>query len=248
MSDTEQKGLLKKLDRVLGNLSLLASFPSVHASFLPYGLSDHCPAVVNIDVHSSSKSSLHAKPFKFNNHLSDSPNFLPLVNNAWSRYVGGCHMFYVVSKLKDVKKGLRKLNMEHGNVFENVKNLRVELNIAQTCMDAEPENGEVHLDRAVYLKLLKDALVAEEKFLRQRSKIHWLKEGDSNTAYFHNVVKSKVNKGRINEVEDLEGNRYVGPDVAEQFVKHFQSILGTEDSVKSIEDPSSLFQKRLSTI
>nr|GFD17354.1 hypothetical protein [Tanacetum cinerariifolium] len=41
-------GLLKKLDRVLGNSSFVSSFPSSFAHFLPYMLSDHSPAVIAI--------------------------------------------------------------------------------------------------------------------------------------------------------------------------------------------------------
>ena len=55
--------------------------------------------------------------------------------------------------------------------------------------------------------------------MRQRAKIHWLEEGDSNIAYFHKVVKAKVNKGRIDEIEDMDGNRFVGMSVADQQAK-----------------------------
>lgn len=113
MFDVGSRGLLKKLDRVLGNLGFLDEFYAAHASFLPYGLSDHNPVVLIIPNLSSFKSS----PFKFNNHLADNPGFINIVSKAWCNSYKGCLVFSVISKLKDAKKGLRKLNMDHGNVF-----------------------------------------------------------------------------------------------------------------------------------
>ncbi|GJX56156.1 hypothetical protein Tco_0286053 [Tanacetum coccineum] len=47
------------------------------------------------------------------------------------------------------------------------------------------------------LKAFKEALKDEELFLRQKSKIEWFSEGDCNSKYFHNVVKGRINRGRI---------------------------------------------------
>ncbi|XP_024978270.1 uncharacterized protein LOC112515603 [Cynara cardunculus var. scolymus] len=221
MLEIGQRGLLKKLDRVFGNLSFMATFPSAHATFLPYGVSDHSPAIISFDDHLS----LKPRPFKFNNHLADIPDFVPLIEKVWSNDVKRCCMYSVISKLKNVKKGLRKLNNDHGNVFGNVKKLRMELGRAQNDLDADPEN---------------------ERLLRQRAKIQWLKEGDANTTYFHNVVKSRTNKDRIDEIEDFGGNRYMRAVVAEQFVIHFEKMLGARVNVEVICDPTSLFFKKLS--
>ncbi|KAJ9535293.1 hypothetical protein OSB04_un001605 [Centaurea solstitialis] len=238
------KGLLKKIDRVLGNLGLLGDFPSVHASFLPFGVSDHSPAVVSFP----SLSSFKPRPFKFCNHLADIRGFLPLVADAWNVKVEGCTMFSVVSKLKGVKKGLRKLNFNVGNVSENVKKLRADVERNQIACDADPEDGILRNEGASYLKALKEALSAEEKFLRQKAKVHWLKEGDANTAYFHSVVKSKTNRGRIEEVENMEGQSFIGAEVPNQFILHFKEVLGKSDPVDSICDPNSLFLKKLSQV
>nr|GEV53770.1 hypothetical protein [Tanacetum cinerariifolium] len=42
------KGILKKLDRVMGNSGFLDLFGSCYARFLPYVTSDHCPALLVI--------------------------------------------------------------------------------------------------------------------------------------------------------------------------------------------------------
>ncbi|KAI7986846.1 hypothetical protein LOK49_LG14G01078, partial [Camellia lanceoleosa] len=61
-----------KIDRVLVNEVWLINFPGSSASFLPFGISDHSPAVVNI---SDSKNSFK-KPFKYFDFWSKHPEFL----------------------------------------------------------------------------------------------------------------------------------------------------------------------------
>nr|GEU96335.1 hypothetical protein [Tanacetum cinerariifolium] len=92
---------------------------------------------------------------------------------------------------------------------------------------------------------MKNAL-DEEKVLRQKTKIKWLKEGDHNSAYFHQVVKRRKSRSRTGAVNDECGISFQCNDVAKQFVKHFQSFLGYETQVFPIEDAEGLFSKKIS--
>ncbi|GJW24413.1 RNA-directed DNA polymerase, eukaryota, reverse transcriptase zinc-binding domain protein, partial [Tanacetum coccineum] len=234
-------GLLKKLDRVLGNSSFMTSFPSSYAHFLPFMLSDHTPAVFAIPEVTKVKP----KPFKFHNYLSSKDAFIPTVSGVWSNKVEGFSMFSLVSKLKMLKRPLRKLNFDQGNLFENVKRLRSELAIAQSSLCLDPHNRLLREVEAKTLKAYKSALKDEESFLKQKSKVEWLDEGDKNTRYFHNVVKGRLNRNRISYVEDINGNAFHGLGVGEQFVLHFKSVLGMSSEVLPIADPGSLFTKFL---
>nr|GEX35131.1 hypothetical protein [Tanacetum cinerariifolium] len=98
-------GLLKKLDRVMCNGQFVERFINANAQFLPFMASDHTPAVIEIPVMQRAKP----KPFKFANFLVDKKEFLPIVKEVWESHVSGHAMFSVVSKLKLLKKPLRKL-------------------------------------------------------------------------------------------------------------------------------------------
>ncbi|GKC24767.1 hypothetical protein Tco_1026917, partial [Tanacetum coccineum] len=55
---------------------------------------------------------------------------------------------------------------------------------------------------AAYVQAFHDALLMEERFLKQKSKIDWFKLGNSNTAYFHKAVKSRVSRNHIEAILD----------------------------------------------
>ncbi|GJT71057.1 putative RNA-directed DNA polymerase, eukaryota, reverse transcriptase zinc-binding domain protein, partial [Tanacetum coccineum] len=73
-------------------------------------ISDHSLAVLKIPNLPSPKPKL----FKFFNFLTYKSKFIEVVDSHWNTNVAGHNMFKVVSKLKLLKKLLRKLLHEHG--------------------------------------------------------------------------------------------------------------------------------------
>nr|GEV46674.1 hypothetical protein [Tanacetum cinerariifolium] len=116
-----KNGIMKKLDRIMGNNEFLDQFGSCYATFLPYITSEH------------------------------SPSLLTIPDVAVKR-----------------KKSFR----------------------------------EVVLD--------------EEKVLKQKTKVEWLKEGDHNSAYFYNLLKGRLNRSIIISIRDDLGRIYQDEEVAGQ--------------------------------
>nr|GEX40917.1 hypothetical protein [Tanacetum cinerariifolium] len=100
-------------------------------------------------------------------------------------------------------------------------------------------------DEMVFNSTYREAVMDEEKVLKQKTKVEWLKEGDHNSDYLHNLLKGRLNRSRIIIVTDELGRVYEDEEVAGQFVSHFQSFLGTCDEVFPVEDPDRLFYKKL---
>ncbi|KAK9078070.1 hypothetical protein SSX86_002127 [Deinandra increscens subsp. villosa] len=234
-------GLLKKLDRVMGNSCFLSSFPETKVHFLPFYVSDHSPSIITLPV----KQQWRPKPFKFQNYLTRKPSFLPIVENAWKQFVPGCMMYSVVTKLKSMKKPLRKLALEQGNLTEKVIILRSELGRVQEELVNDNSNQALRDEELVYLQALKIAEEDEELFLKQKAKVEWLAAGDQNTSYFHKAVKGWQSRSRIHGILDMQGNYYEGEQVGDAFVNHFKSFMGCDVSVKPINCPATLFTKKI---
>ncbi|GJT13943.1 RNA-directed DNA polymerase, eukaryota, reverse transcriptase zinc-binding domain protein [Tanacetum coccineum] len=234
-------GILKKLDRVMGNAVFVNDFDRSFANFLPYMTSDHCPAILVFpDVHNSKP-----KSFRFLNFLAEKDNFLPIVKENWNVDVKGFSMFVLAKRLKNMKKYMRRLNKSNGNVFEKAKFLKTELKRVQQSLDKDPHNAVLREEEMIYSKAYSDAVLDEERLMKQKAKIEWLREGDNNTAYFHKILKGRVSKSRIEVINDDAGNTFYGDDIPAQFVEHFKKFLGADDVVFPIQDCEGLFTKKL---
>ncbi|KAK1421814.1 hypothetical protein QVD17_24451 [Tagetes erecta] len=76
----------------------------------------------------------------------------------------------------------------------------------------------------------KVASLDEERFLKQKSKVHWLAEGDANTKYFHNTLKCRNHRARIDVITDSNGVLHEGKAVPKAFVDHYVGFLGKEEA------------------
>ncbi|GJX13355.1 hypothetical protein Tco_0205113, partial [Tanacetum coccineum] len=233
-------GLLKKIDRIMANLSFNDTFAGAHAVFKPYRNSDHAPSVLRIPT----VNKLKHQPFKFFNLVTCNEKFKQVVVNGWSTHVSGFHMYRVVKKLKVLKKPLRKLLFDKGNLHDNVIQLRNKLDQVQISLDANPFDVSIREEQASVLASFNEACLIEEKFLKQKAKVDWLREGDSNSAYFHKVVKSRIGRSRIDVVTSDNGDMFENDQVPEVFVHHYEAFLGQPGSTSGF-NANNLFQTRL---
>ncbi|GJT06154.1 RNA-directed DNA polymerase, eukaryota, reverse transcriptase zinc-binding domain protein [Tanacetum coccineum] len=86
---------LKKLDRIIINDKSLLHFKKARGIFIPYLVSDHCPAIMTIPKGASKKK----KSFRFANYVADKKDFLDVVREGWNHDVRGCQMYRVVDAI-----------------------------------------------------------------------------------------------------------------------------------------------------
>ncbi|GJR41735.1 putative RNA-directed DNA polymerase [Tanacetum coccineum] len=206
-------GVLKKLDRVMANIEFFDVFPGGHAIFQPYRMFDHSPAVLCLPAAVKAKP----KPFKFMNILVSNLKFKDVVKEGWNNEMSGFYMYKLVHKLKHLKKPLRKLLIDKGNLHENVKRLRHELDTVQRDLDKDPLNIVLREEEALSLQAFTDTILLEERFLKQKAKVNWLRDGDSNSAYFHKSGCFEYDRGvMIRKIKDaifsMGNDKSPGPD------------------------------------
>nr|GEU79023.1 hypothetical protein [Tanacetum cinerariifolium] len=103
--------------------------------------------------------------------ISDLRLCFEVVANGWLNSVSSFWIFKVVKRLKSLKKPMRKMLFDHGNIYDNVKKLRHELDDAQKALDSDPNNLDIQEEEAAYLKAYHDALIMEARFLMQKAKL-----------------------------------------------------------------------------
>nr|GEZ48575.1 hypothetical protein [Tanacetum cinerariifolium] len=114
----------------------------------------------------------------------------------------------------------------------------------QADLDNDPSNVNIREEEAAAVVAFNEAILLEEKFLKQKVKITWLREGDANTAYFHKMVQSRVSRSRIDVVTDINGAVFQNDDVAKAFINHYEVFLGHAGATTNF-DTNNLFSTRL---
>lgn len=70
---------------------------------------------------------------------------------------------------------------------------------------------------------------AEESFLRQKSRIRWCSEGDSNTSFFHKSVKAHQARNNISSLRNDMDERVTDKEqIKLLLVNYYQQLLGTK--------------------
>lgn len=98
--------------------------------------------------------------------------------------------------------------------------------------NTEENRSKLHCVNVEYITHLK----AEESIFKQKTQLHWFKEGDANSKYFHAPMRGRrrrlfIHKIYTKNVDWIQGD----VDIANAAYEHFNSIFsGKEQSI--IED------------
>ncbi|XVE56937.1 hypothetical protein DITRI_Ditri04bG0050900 [Diplodiscus trichospermus] len=233
--------IAKKLDRVMINEEWLCQFSNSKVEFPPLGVSDHYPALVQI-YHSED---FPPKPFKFFNFWANHPEFLGVVGNSWKEHIEGDPMVVLHKKLKRLKTNLKEFNKKYfAGLPDKVQSKRRELEAIQVeNLNRQPSADDDIQNEKSLSKELHDHLAAEESFYRQKSRVNWLQEGDSNTKYFHRMTTAKHKQNTISILYDSEGkmlNSFV--EISSEAVTYFQRLIRTKDDKVESAKPDILLE------
>ena len=168
------------------------------------------------------------------------------VKQGWSTPVEGTFMYRFVSRLKVLKRPLRRLRASYGNLSKRVEILKHELDVVQISADLDPFNLDLREDLSCIRLAYQKACFDDELAARQRAKVKWLGEGDANTRYFHQVIREKRHANNILSVLDASGAYTSLDGVAVAFIDHLKSFMGTRDVSLDCSMLPEFFQKRLS--
>ncbi|GKE63428.1 protein LAZ1 [Tanacetum coccineum] len=105
----------------------------------------------------------------------------------------------------------------------------------------------LHDEEAVYVQAFNEAKLDEERFLKQKSKIKWLKVGDSNSYYFHKSIKNRNQRSQINAILGSNNMVITKAGVTDVFVNHYQMFLGN-NMVSDELNVEGLFTKKVSEV
>ncbi|XP_062104358.1 uncharacterized protein LOC133815544 [Humulus lupulus] len=194
--------IYSRIDHAFANEEWHDIFPNSTTHFAWEAISDHCSCVVSATI--SEKIGL--KPFRYYNFWAEHPEFKGLVAASWEKPLA-------VRGLKAYLEAKARFSDARQQAQAHPRDI--------TYQDMEKSAAEVlHNKEKMYFS-----------FLRQRSKIKWLQQGDENTSFFHAFLKKRKVENRIAYFVTNQGviNDNFS-EVVDHFVNHFRGFMGSKNS------------------
>ena len=164
-----------------------------------------------------------------------------MVSSAWTSQIEGSPIFCLVRKLKGLKAALKHLNKtEFVSISERTQEARASLlQIQRRLHQLQGDENLKYQEKHALDKLLLFSR-AEESFLKQKSRIRWIKEGDSNSRFFHHSVQARFNQNKIISIVLDSGERIHDPvaihaAVVDHFGTHFSSSSNLSTPVPNLD-------------
>ncbi|XP_062104336.1 uncharacterized protein LOC133815521 [Humulus lupulus] len=223
--------IYSRLDRVFANEGWLDIFPQSEAVFNWEMHSDHCYCIIKPEV----SVNCGVKLFRFFNMWSNHEKFKATVLQNWCKSIRGIGLVCICYKLNRLQGVLQKFNrLSVGDVGQNFTMAKERFQAAQLSLQSDPHSVSLQrIETEAGIKLDYHARVYES-FLKQKSKVDWLRFGDDNTAYFHACLKQRRASNCITSVVTETGqNIDKFTDVVNHFVTHFQKIMGSKSMASS---------------
>ncbi|CAM8905802.1 unnamed protein product [Rhodiola kirilowii] len=206
-----------RLDRAFSNVQWKTLFERYEVSHLITSTSDHLPLLVNFRkrIYCARK-----KLFRFEPMWLRQNEFRGFLEQCWGKRDQSNKD--LILKLKGCGRDLAKWNSAvFGKAQKRIIEIKKQIEFQKSRFRIE----EV-IEREANLQGELDEWLAREELLwRQRSRLEWLREGDSNTKFFHSRASQRKKK---NTVEKIKGNNNLWitdeVEICEEAVKHFSSI------------------------
>ncbi|KAK4382606.1 hypothetical protein Sango_2855300 [Sesamum angolense] len=169
---------------------------------------------------------------------ADHPDFIQTVEGRWGLNVEGTPQFRLCRKLKALKSSLKVFNnLHYSHISARAKEADLALQDAQTHLESNPGDVAVRDSLGDLRKKATFLAEAERHFYYQKAKIHFLKQGDRNTKFFHDMVKRNAARNSILAITKTDVSIITSaPEIAREFVDFYTSLLGTEDQTIPVDD------------
>ncbi|XP_074283520.1 uncharacterized protein LOC141608066 [Silene latifolia] len=118
--------------------------------------------------------------------------FQNVVQQAWSRPVRGTLMYQLVHKLRNLKHNLREFNKSNfSDIDKAVGVSKALMDSLQIQLQSNPTDETISIAEKNAADSYRNLTKIQHSFLSQRAKVVWLCNGDDNTRFFHNHIRSR---------------------------------------------------------
>ncbi|KAH1213739.1 putative ribonuclease H protein [Glycine max] len=164
-----------------------------------------------------------SKPFKVFDAWLKNKEYQKVVRDCWAaNQLFGWGGFVLKNKLKILKARLKLWSKENAaDMCNKMKQIQQELNDLENSMPSQPSVQHVQLLKKLQAELWEKANLYEST-LRQKSRSRWIKEGDSNTNYFHKLINHSRRRNNLRGLT-IDNSWVEDPNLIKaEILQHFQ--------------------------
>ncbi|XP_058753205.1 uncharacterized protein LOC131626408 [Vicia villosa] len=221
---------MSRIDRFLVSEKVVNDWGVVGQMVGERDVSDHCPIWLEMD-----QNNWGPKPFKFNNEWFSCDSFYAFVEKEWKRFrVEGRGDYVLKQKLYLLKGSLKRWNKEVFSRLDlEIQDEVRDINNGDVLLEAEEKviNPEILFNRKEATSRFWTKLRIKENMLVQKANLKWLNEGDSNSGFFHKVMKEKRIFNHIGPFSTSEGMVESVKDIKDFVAHHFSKKFEEEEGV-----------------
>ncbi|WVZ64648.1 hypothetical protein U9M48_014142 [Paspalum notatum var. saurae] len=225
-SNERENPTLVILDRAFCCSEWEEIFPDAALQSASSSVLDHCPLVLDLKV-----CTLGKRRFHFENFWPKLPSFEDAMKQNWEAPIySSCAVERLFLKLQCLSKGLQKWSQRKvGNVKTQLAMAKELLHQLEIARDSHAlSHGEDWLRKKLKLHCLGLASL-ERTIARMRSRVLHLKEGDANTAYFHQHARYRKKKNFIAKFQVDDSLVVSQEEKQEAAFDFFSNMLGTAE-------------------
>lgn len=151
-----------------------------------------------------------------------------VIQKIWLDDMNSSQPTSLMAKLEKVGEGLKEWERSHfGCINKNIEDKRKELGEIQMSPPSEENISRIQCVE----NELRSLLNKEEAMWHQRSRTNWLKSGDKNTSFFHQIASGRKKRNAIDKIRDANGLFAEEEDRIEQiFCEYFEDLFKSEDT------------------
>ncbi|XP_058079904.1 uncharacterized protein LOC131228087 [Magnolia sinica] len=199
----------------------LVDLPLLGARFT-WTTSDHSPIILDV-----AKQNWGPKPFRFDLSWLKIKGLARKISDWWEGFqVNGFADFKLSAKLKLLKKELKEWNRcEFQNKAHDTDKLLEDLSAFDAQMESDRFFPDSQARRVQLIQEITNKILQKEISWKQKARLHWLKEGDRNTRFFHKMANWHASNNRISSLL-VDGIRLEDEDeISGAMISYFYSLL-----------------------
>ncbi|KAK2390980.1 hypothetical protein QL285_064484 [Trifolium repens] len=221
----------ERLDRALASSDWLTKFPNAKLRNILSSHSDHSPILLHC---SPVVQQQYKHDFRFENSWLLEEDIGEVVHEGWNDGNGleiTHRLTHCADKLqrwgRKKRRRFKDEIIEHEAEMERLRDKRDSTSVAR-FQEAHHQHAKV--------------LIQEEAFWKQRAKMHWLKEGDLNTKFFHMSATARSKVKKIEKLKNENDEEITGQqNLCEAARRYFHDLFtpkgGCLDPVLSLITP-----------